>query len=118
MSDFIGGIRFARSVVLIFLGTVSAVSCKAQVAPASPAQSQAQSGESGTSADLFVMLGSDLDRPGWVPAANYNVGIGHTFAFLKKDPIGDEVTSPTHTRAAGRRFGIRRPTPIRRASGS
>ena len=38
------------------------------------------------------MLGSDFDRPGWHTKANYNIGIGHTFSFLKKDPIGDEVT--------------------------
>jgi hypothetical protein len=38
------------------------------------------------------MLGSDFDRPGLVPRANYNIGIGHTFGFLKKDPIGDELT--------------------------
>lgn len=25
-----------------------------------------------------------------MPAANYNIGIGHM--FLKKDPIGDEIT--------------------------
>src|SRR5580704_7719995 len=68
------------------------------LAPAGKAQDQSQtpsvSGteESGTSTDLFVMLGSDFDRPGWVPAANYNIGIGHTFGFLKKDPIGDEIT--------------------------
>jgi hypothetical protein len=47
---------------------------------------------SGTSTDLFVMIGSDFDRPGLVPRANYNIGIGHTFGFLKKDPIGDELT--------------------------
>jgi hypothetical protein len=92
MGNFIGKIRFVRSIFLIFLGTLSAMSCKAQVAPASTPQNQTQNEESGTSTDLFVMLGSDLDRPGWVPAANYNIGIGHTFAFLKKDPIGDEVT--------------------------
>jgi len=45
-----------------------------------------------TSTDLFVMIGSDFDRPGLVPRANYNIGIGHTFGFLKKDPIGDELT--------------------------
>lgn len=45
-----------------------------------------------TSTDLFVMIGSDFDRPGLLPRANYNIGIGHTFGFLKKDPIGDEVT--------------------------
>jgi len=38
------------------------------------------------------MMGSDFDRPGLLPKANYNIGIGHTFAFLKKDPIGDELT--------------------------
>jgi len=46
----------------------------------------------GTSTDLFVMLGADFDRPGLVPRSNYNIGIGHTFGFLKKDPIGDELT--------------------------
>ena len=46
----------------------------------------------GTSTDLFVMAGSDIDRPGLLPRANYNIGIGHTFAFLKRDPIGDELT--------------------------
>lgn len=46
----------------------------------------------GTSTDLFVMFGSDFDRPGLVPRANYNIGIGHTFGFLKKDPAGDELT--------------------------
>jgi hypothetical protein len=48
--------------------------------------------EPGTSTDLFVMLGSDFDRPGLLPRANYNIGIGHTFGFLKKSPIGDELT--------------------------
>jgi hypothetical protein len=47
---------------------------------------------SGTSTDLFVMMGSDFVRPGLAPKANYNIGIGHTFGFLKKDPIGDELT--------------------------
>jgi hypothetical protein len=46
----------------------------------------------GTSTDLFVMAGSDIDRPGSLPRANYNIGIGHTFAFLKRDPVGDELT--------------------------
>ena len=38
------------------------------------------------------MFGSDFDRPGLLPRANYNIGIGHTFGFLKKDPFGDELT--------------------------
>ena len=58
--------------------------CSAQVQP--PPQ------DSGTSTDVFVMLGSDFDRPGLLAKANYNVGVGHTFAFLKKNPIGDEIT--------------------------
>lgn len=56
--------------------------------PNSTASGQAPS----TSTDLFVMAGSDIDRPGLFPRANYNIGIGHTFGFLKKDPIGDELT--------------------------
>jgi hypothetical protein len=38
------------------------------------------------------MFGSDFDRPGLLPRANDNIGIGHTYAFLKKDPLGDELT--------------------------
>ena len=38
------------------------------------------------------MIGSDFDRPGLDPRSNYNIGIGHTFAFLKKDVVGDELT--------------------------
>ena len=58
------------------------------------AQTQAadQSQDSGTSTDFFIMPGSDFDRPGLHPKANLNIGIGHTFSFLKKDPIGDELT--------------------------
>src|SRR5579863_1092066 len=48
--------------------------------------------DTGTSTDFYIMLGSDFDRPGLLPKANYNIGIGHTFGFLKKDPIGDELT--------------------------
>jgi hypothetical protein len=59
-------------------------------APATPANSVSEA--PGTSTDLFVMIGSDFDRPGLLPRANYNIGIGHTFGFLKKDPLGDELT--------------------------
>jgi hypothetical protein len=48
--------------------------------------------DSSTSTDLFVMFGSDFDRTGLLPRANYNIGIGHTFGFMKKDPVGDELT--------------------------
>jgi hypothetical protein len=53
---------------------------------------QTEPAPSGTSTDLFIMFGSDFDRPGLVPRANYNIGIGHTFGFLKKDWFGDELT--------------------------
>jgi hypothetical protein len=68
--------------------------CRAQDQAQSQTQAQtsAASEESGTSTDLFVMMGSDFVRPGLVPKANYNIGIGHTYGFLKKDPIGDELT--------------------------
>ena len=60
---------------------------------------------SGTSTDLFIMFGSDLVRPGLLPKANYNIGIGHTFAFLKKDPFGDELTfSYTYENAGSHGF--------------
>jgi hypothetical protein len=65
----------------------SSIFAQSQTAPASPAADA-----SSTSTDLFVMIGSDFDRPGLVPRANLNIGIGHTFGFLKKDPIGDELT--------------------------
>ena len=64
--------------------------CKAQDPPQNPAAASVE--DAGTSTDLYIMLGSDFDRPGLLPKANYNIGIGHTFGFLKKDPIGDELT--------------------------
>ena len=39
------------------------------------------------------MFGSDLVRPGRLPKANYNIGLGHTFGLLKKDPLGDDGES-------------------------
>jgi hypothetical protein len=80
---FCCGLRLCS--LLLFL-TVSAA---AQTTTSTPQQVTA---DSGTSTDFFVMPGSDFDRPGLVPRANLNIGIGHTFGFLKKDPIGDELT--------------------------
>jgi hypothetical protein len=86
------------------LRALLAVSLAALLVPVSRAQDQTstqtttttttttETADSGTSTDLFIMLGSDFDRPGLLPKANYNIGIGHTFGFLKKDPIGDELT--------------------------
>ena len=75
---------FTRLAALALIATSIALS---QTAPAA-----ADADDSGTSNDLFVMFGSDLVRPGLLPKANYNIGLGHTFKFLKKDPIGDEIT--------------------------
>ena len=61
-------------------------------AQTSAASSQQASEDAGTSTDFFVMPGSDFDRPGLVPRVNLNIGIGHTFGFLHKDPVGDELT--------------------------
>jgi hypothetical protein len=69
----------------------------AQETPAPPAgmagmPGMAMGGPSGTPNDLFVMAGSDFDRPGLLPRANYSIGVGHMVDFLKKDPFGDELT--------------------------
>lgn len=81
---------FAYAVVLPFAGAAAAQT--APNAPSATEQPQQSMAMSGTSTDLFVMPGSDFDRPGLVTRANLNIGIGHTFGFLKKDPIGDELT--------------------------
>jgi len=76
---------FGRSATLAFVVTVS-------VFGQAPAPSQSAADGGGTSTDLFIMFGSDFVRPGLVPKANYNIGLGHTFGFLHKDPFGDELT--------------------------
>ncbi len=55
-------------------------------------QASPEASDPGTSNDLFAMFGSDVVRPSLAPKANYNIGLGHTFKFLNKDPIGDEIT--------------------------
>ena len=85
----------SKIVMFAVAASLFALCCQAQdqsQAPNSGGASTSASDESSTSTDLFIMLGSDFDRPGLVPKANYNIGIGHTFGFLKKDPIGDELT--------------------------
>src|SRR5271156_3007441 len=81
------------SVALLAILSLSTAGVHAQ-APGSSTQTASATAQEapGTSTDLFLMLGSDIDRPGLLPRANYNIGIGHTFAFLKKSPIGDELT--------------------------
>jgi hypothetical protein len=86
--------RFIRNLIapalLVSLAVLLSPVCKAQDQPQSA--SAGEVGESGTSTDFYVMLGSDFDRPGLHPKVNDNIGIGHTFGFLKKDPFGDELT--------------------------
>ena len=79
-----------HSIALACIAALFAVAPSGTRAQTPAAMEAAQ--EMSTSTDLFVMAGSDIDRPGLLPRANYNIGIGHTFAFLKKDPIGDELT--------------------------
>jgi hypothetical protein len=84
-------VAFALSLIFFL-----APHCKAQDQSQSPTSGSSEGASStqdaGTSTDLFIMLGSDFVRPGLLPKANDNIGIGHTFGFLKKDPIGDELT--------------------------
>lgn len=76
---------------LLLLSTAGAAAQSTTPAPTQP-PANAGMADMGTSTDLWVMPGSDFDRPGLVPRANLSIGIGHTFGFLKKDPIGDELT--------------------------
>jgi hypothetical protein len=81
------------SLFLVALALVPACKAQDQAQPqAPPPASMTAEEEPSTSTDLYIMLGSDFDRPGLLPKANYNIGIGHTFSFLKKDPFGDELT--------------------------
>ena len=60
---------------------------------------------SGPKTDLFVMGGSDFNRPDLFPRANVSIGIGDTFGILKKDPFGDEmIASYTYENAGTHGF--------------
>ena len=83
----------ASKCLSILVKGILAVNFALALAPASWAQAQQeQQQDSGTSTDFWIMPGSDFVRPGLAAKANYNIGIGHTFGFLKKDPVGDELT--------------------------
>ena len=83
---------FIRAAVVLSLATALSAACRAQGQDQMPGMQMPGMEEAGTSTDLFIMLGSDFDRPGLLPKANYNIGIGHMFGLLKKDPFGDELT--------------------------
>jgi hypothetical protein len=90
MPDCTFSAKVLKAVLATSLILVLGSACNAQDQPQNSPASNPE--ESGTSTDLYIMMGSDFVRPGLVPKANYNIGIGHTFGFLKKDPIGDELT--------------------------
>ena len=68
----------------------------AQESTSPPAGMPGMPGMGGSTTDLFVMFGSDVDRPGLLPRANYSIGIGHMFAFLKKDAIHTHIRVNAH----------------------
>jgi hypothetical protein len=78
--------------ILILAGCGFGTTVGSAQTPGSAGQSPSANESAGTGTDLFIMFGSDFDRPGLLPRANYNIGIGHTFGFLRKDPFGDELT--------------------------
>lgn len=82
--------RGVTTTIAVILGLALGSGVRCALSQTTTASSEADA--SSTSTDLFVMIGSDFDRPGLLPRANYNIGIGHTFSFLKKDPLGDEIT--------------------------
>jgi hypothetical protein len=86
------GHAIASWTCLIVLGCVTSWSHAQNEGGAPKSSSEKSEAASGTSTDLFVGIGSDFDRPGLLARANYGVGLGHTFGFLKKNPIGDEIT--------------------------
>src|ERR1700680_2600114 len=79
---------------LIYIFVSICISCRPVDAHAQTPEikSTGESESGGTSTDLYVMFGSDFDRPGLIPMANLNIGIGHSVGFLKRDPLGDELT--------------------------
>jgi hypothetical protein len=80
------------TLLLFSIAALTGLSSHAQTSSSTQTNAPLIPEPTGTSTDLFVMIGSDFDRPGLLPRANYNIGIGHTFGFLKRDPIGDELT--------------------------
>jgi len=95
-------IRSSSSFVIVLALTLI-MSCPAQTSIAGTVQAAPE--KAGTNTDLFMMFGSDFDRPGLHPRANYNIGIGHTFGSLKNDLIGDELTfSYTYENSGTRDF--------------
>lgn len=102
------GAPIAILLIIAFTLSSGARCAESQNASASP-----EAKSSSTSTDFFVMIGSDFDRPGLLPRANYNIGIGYTYenagshAFLH-DTYGE------HTESAGvmKNFSLPKATAI------
>ncbi len=84
--------RASSKVSVLPILALACLTLKAFVAQSQSLPADSSASTEGPSTDLFVMAGSDIDRPGSLPRANYNIGIGHTFRFLKRDPLGDELS--------------------------
>lgn len=84
--------RFSSKVSVLPIVALACLTLKAFVVQSQDLPANSDASTEGTSTDLFVMAGSDVDRPGLLPRANFNIGIGHTFGFLRKEPFGDELT--------------------------
>jgi len=83
---------FSSKVSVLPILALACFTLKAFVAESQNLPANSNASTEGPSTDLFVMAGSDIDRPGSLPRANYNIGIGHAVHFLKRDPLGDELT--------------------------
>jgi hypothetical protein len=94
------GLRLCSILLFLTISTAAQTTTSTQPPAQPPANASASTttppsappADTGTSTDFFIMPGSDFDRPGLVPRANLNIGIGHTFGFLHRGPIGDELT--------------------------
>lgn len=73
-----------KYIVASFLLALLSCTAFAQLAAVAPTS---------TSTDVFIMPGTDVTRPGANLRLNFNVGVGHTFGFLHKNPFGDELTA-------------------------
>jgi hypothetical protein len=90
--DISAAAMLGAALVIILFAAPAAVYAQEPTPPPAGMAGMAMGGSSGTTYDLFVMFGSDFDRPGLLPRSNYNIGLGHMFGFLKRDPFGDELT--------------------------
>jgi hypothetical protein len=84
--------KLGAALAITLFSTPVAVHAQEPTPPPAGMAGMAMGGPSGTTNDLFVMFGSDFDRPGLLPRANYSLGLDHMLGFLKKDPFGDELT--------------------------